>query len=139
MFDIILNSLQPHILSNRIQAKNSKTAFKEIEIIHRLFLVIAMYYQASSSQANKSLNLPCCQLAGHNSSYMQQVEIHQKQPIHYLNFLNLHHKFSSGLALLQLSLGSSMTVHVLGQVFNKLQFKNFGKHFGIQSLVFSHQ
>ena len=33
---------------------------KEIEIIHRLFLVIAMYCQASSSQLNKSLNLPRC-------------------------------------------------------------------------------
>ena len=37
---------------------------KEIEIIHRLFLVIAMYFQASLSQFNESLNLPCCQLAG---------------------------------------------------------------------------
>ena len=34
--------------------------FKEIEIIHRLFLVIAMYCQASSSQLYGSLNLPCC-------------------------------------------------------------------------------
>ena len=33
---------------------------KEIEMIHRLFLVIAMYCQASSSQFNKSLNLLCC-------------------------------------------------------------------------------
>ena len=33
---------------------------KEIEIIHRLFLVIAMYCQASLSQFNESLNLPCC-------------------------------------------------------------------------------
>ena len=33
---------------------------KEIEIIHRLFLVIAMYCQASSSQLYESLNLPCC-------------------------------------------------------------------------------
>ena len=33
---------------------------KEIKIIHRLFLVIAMYYQASSSQFNESLNLPRC-------------------------------------------------------------------------------
>ena len=31
---------------------------KEIQIILRLFLVIAMYCQASSSQFNKSLNLP---------------------------------------------------------------------------------
>ena len=31
---------------------------KEIEMIHRLFLVIAIYYQASSSQFNESLNLP---------------------------------------------------------------------------------
>ena len=31
---------------------------KEIAIIHRLFLVIAMYYQASSSQFNESPNLP---------------------------------------------------------------------------------
>ena len=33
---------------------------KEIEIIHRLFLVIAMHCQASSSQFNQSLNLPRC-------------------------------------------------------------------------------
>ena len=33
---------------------------KEIEIIHRLFLVIAMFCQASSSQFNESLNLPRC-------------------------------------------------------------------------------
>ena len=33
---------------------------KEIEIIHRLFQVITMYCQASSSQFNESLNLPCC-------------------------------------------------------------------------------
>ena len=33
---------------------------KEIEIIHRLFLFIAMYRQASSRQFNESLNLPCC-------------------------------------------------------------------------------
>ena len=33
-------------------------------MIHRLFLVIAMYCQASSSQFNESLNLPRCQLAG---------------------------------------------------------------------------
>ena len=33
---------------------------KEIEIIHRLFLVIAMYCQASLSQFNESLNLPRC-------------------------------------------------------------------------------
>ena len=33
---------------------------KEIEIIHRLILVIAMYCQASSRQFNESLNLPCC-------------------------------------------------------------------------------
>ena len=32
--------------------------------MHRLFLVIAMYCQANSSQFNESLNLPCCQLAG---------------------------------------------------------------------------
>ena len=31
---------------------------KEIEIIHRLFLDIAMYCQASSNWVNKSLNLP---------------------------------------------------------------------------------
>ena len=37
---------------------------KEIEIIHRLFLVIAMYCQASSSQFNESLNFSRCQLAG---------------------------------------------------------------------------
>ena len=33
---------------------------KEIEIIHRLFLVIAMCCQVSSSQFNESLNLPRC-------------------------------------------------------------------------------
>ena len=62
--------------------KNSKTFFscggevdrsKEIEIIHRLFIVIAMYCQASSSLFNQSLNLPRCQLAGHNLKGMQQV------------------------------------------------------------------
>ena len=37
---------------------------KEIQIIHRLFLVIAMYCQASSSQLNESINLSRCQLAG---------------------------------------------------------------------------
>ena len=37
---------------------------KEIQIILRLFLVIAMYCQASSSQFNQSLNLLHCQLAG---------------------------------------------------------------------------
>ena len=37
---------------------------KEIQIILRLFLVIAVYCQASSSQFNQSLNLPHCQLAG---------------------------------------------------------------------------
>ena len=36
---------------------------KEIQIILRLFLVIAMYCQASSSQFNQSLNLPHCKLA----------------------------------------------------------------------------
>ena len=34
--------------------------FKEIQIILRLFLVIAMYYQASSSQFNESQDLPRC-------------------------------------------------------------------------------
>ena len=33
---------------------------KEIQIILRLFLVITMYCQASSSQFNQSLNLPHC-------------------------------------------------------------------------------
>ena len=33
---------------------------KEIQIILRLFLVIAVYCQASSSQFNQSLNLPRC-------------------------------------------------------------------------------
>ena len=33
---------------------------KEIDIIHRLFLVIAMYCQASSNQLNESLNLLRC-------------------------------------------------------------------------------
>ena len=37
---------------------------KEIETIHRLFLAITMYCQASSSQFNESLNLLRCQLAG---------------------------------------------------------------------------
>ena len=41
---------------------NSKSLIKtkEIEMILRLFLVIAMYCQASSSQINESLNLPPC-------------------------------------------------------------------------------
>ena len=34
------------------------TSTKEIKIILRLFLFIAMYCQASSSQFNQSLNLP---------------------------------------------------------------------------------
>ena len=34
--------------------------YKEIQIIYRLFLVVAMYCQASSSQFDKSLNLPGC-------------------------------------------------------------------------------
>ena len=33
---------------------------KEIQIIRRLFLVIAMYCQASSSQINQSINLSGC-------------------------------------------------------------------------------
>ena len=33
---------------------------KEIQKILRLFLVITMYCQASSSQFNRSLNLPHC-------------------------------------------------------------------------------
>ena len=37
---------------------NPEGVVKEIEIIHRLFLVIGMYCQASSSQFNESLNLP---------------------------------------------------------------------------------
>ena len=36
-------------------------------MIHRLFLIIAMYCQASSSHLNESLNLPRCQLAGHKA------------------------------------------------------------------------
>ena len=43
-----------------IQNTRIRTIFKEIEITHRLFLVIAMYCQASSSQFNESLNLPHC-------------------------------------------------------------------------------
>ena len=43
---------------------NPEGVVKEIEIIHRLFLVIGMYCQASSSQFNESLNLPRCYLPG---------------------------------------------------------------------------
>ena len=71
-----------------LHLRQTEILTKEIEIIHRLFLVIAMYCQASSSQFNESLNLPRCQLAGKESRYMQQVAIHQKQPIYCLNFLN---------------------------------------------------
>ena len=45
-------------LINKSQIKNNST--KEIQIILRLFLVIAMYRQDSSSQCNESLNLPRC-------------------------------------------------------------------------------
>ena len=41
------------------QMKKTSTG-KEIEIIHIIFLVIAMYCQASSSQINELLNLPRC-------------------------------------------------------------------------------
>ena len=42
-----------------ISDKNyAKDPYKEIEIIHRLFLVITMYCKASSSQFDESLNLP---------------------------------------------------------------------------------
>ena len=37
-----------------------KSEIKEIQIILRLFLVITMYCQASSSKFNQSLNLPRC-------------------------------------------------------------------------------
>ena len=40
--------------------ENVDKELKEIEMIYRLFLVIAMYCQASSSQFNESLNLPRC-------------------------------------------------------------------------------
>ena len=46
------------------KTKNKEIISKEIEMIHRLFLVIPMYGQASSSQLNESLNLPRCYLAG---------------------------------------------------------------------------
>jgi hypothetical protein len=44
---------------------------KEIEIIQRLFLVIAMYCQARSSQFNESLNLTHRYWVEKNPSYMQ--------------------------------------------------------------------
>ena len=44
-------------LRNEIFAFNNFST-KEIQIILMLFLVIAMYCQASSSQFNQSLNLP---------------------------------------------------------------------------------
>ena len=47
----------PH--SNSEEGEFLKPKNKEIQIILRLFLVIAMYCQASSSQFNQSLNLPC--------------------------------------------------------------------------------
>ena len=60
---------------------NQKYHLKGIKIIYRLFLVIAMYFQvsssqfkpvqASSSQFNKSLNLPHCKLVGIIQKYMQ--------------------------------------------------------------------
>ena len=80
---------------------------REIEIIHRLFLVIAMYCQASSSQVNKSLNLQRCQLAenkvqvhavGSNSPETTQIYIRETKGtyssliyIYYLNFLRKSH------------------------------------------------
>ena len=63
---------------------------KEIEIIHRLFLVIAMYFQASSINHSTS---HVASWLGRKPRYMQQVAIHQKQPIYYLNFLNFPVRF----------------------------------------------
>ena len=44
--------------------KNDMVSAKEIKMIIRLFLVITMYCQGSSSQKNQSLNLSRCWLAG---------------------------------------------------------------------------
>ena len=70
---------------------SSDTAVKEIEIIHRLFLVITIYCQASSSQFNESLNPPHCQLAGKEAQQVHAVGRNSLEttylPIYYLNFL----------------------------------------------------
>ena len=50
------NKMCAAIISNSVRAKKGK--IMEIQIILRLFLVIAIYCQASSSQFNQSLNLP---------------------------------------------------------------------------------
>ena len=66
---------------------------KEIEIIHRLFLVIAMYFTVQPVQAS-SMNHQTSYVAswlGRKTRYMQQVAVHQKQPIYYLNFLRYSH------------------------------------------------
>ena len=44
----------------RVTGLALEDAIKEIQIILRLFIVIAMYSQASSSQINPSLNLLYC-------------------------------------------------------------------------------
>ena len=64
---------------------------KAIQMIYRLFLVTAMYCQASSSQFFfnhlTSIIFLCASWLGKKPRYMQQVAIHQKQHIYYLNFL----------------------------------------------------
>ena len=54
-WDLFLENLNPNY---------DDKEHKEIEIIHGLFVVIAMYCQVSSSQFNQSLILPRCYLAG---------------------------------------------------------------------------
>ena len=66
---------------------------KKIEIIH-LFLVIPMYCQASSSQINKSLNLPCCQLAGKETQVHAVGSNSLEKTLYYLNFLNFLHCYT---------------------------------------------
>ena len=59
---------------------------KEIEIVHRLFLIIAMYCQASSSQFNESLNLP--HAVGSNSlktTYILFKLPYVEQSLHQVN------------------------------------------------------
>ena len=67
---------------------------KEILIIIMLFLVIAMYCQASSINHSTS---NVASWLGKKLRYMQQVAIHLKQPIYYLNFLThaIPKKFNS--------------------------------------------
>ena len=60
---------------------------KEIQIILRLFLVIAMFNQFKPVFFNHSTSDVASWL-GRKPRYMQQVAIHQKQPIYYLNFLS---------------------------------------------------